>query len=87
MFSKPFIHIEYYIVYTKQGLFFQARFGIGEQCQEYSVAVKAETGVYDGHPSARLKFGWNREPRIAAIVIPYVKRYCVEKKIRAANVL
>ncbi|XP_060796540.1 vitellogenin-like [Neoarius graeffei] len=51
-----------------------ARFGIGEQCQEYSVAVKAETGVYDGHPSARLKFGWNREPRIVAIVIPYVKR-------------
>ncbi|KAG7327858.1 hypothetical protein KOW79_009464 [Hemibagrus wyckioides] len=51
-----------------------ARFAIGEQCQEYSVTVKAETGLHETHPAARLEWDWNREPRILTIVIPYVKR-------------
>ncbi|KAK3561460.1 hypothetical protein QTP86_002812 [Hemibagrus guttatus] len=51
-----------------------ARFAIGEQCQEYSVTVKAETGLQEAHPAARMELGWNREPRILNIVFPYVKR-------------
>ncbi|TSM94611.1 Vitellogenin [Bagarius yarrelli] len=51
-----------------------ARFAIGEQCQEYAVTAKAETGLHEAHPAGRLEWGWNREPRILTIAIPYVKR-------------
>ncbi|TSM94610.1 Vitellogenin [Bagarius yarrelli] len=51
-----------------------ARFAIGEQCQEYAVTAKAETGLHEAHPAGHLEWGWNREPRILTIAIPYVKR-------------
>ncbi|KAM9461345.1 vitellogenin-like isoform 1-T1 [Clarias gariepinus] len=51
-----------------------ARFAIGEQCQEYSVTVKAETGLHESHPSARFEFEWNRVPGILTIALPSYKR-------------
>ncbi|XP_058256178.1 vitellogenin-like [Hemibagrus wyckioides] len=50
---------------------FAAKLAIGEQCQGYSVAFKAETGLHETHPAARLEWDWNRAP---SVDIPYVKR-------------
>nr|ABW96364.1 vitellogenin [Clarias macrocephalus] len=51
-----------------------ARFAIGEQCQDYSVTVKAETGLHESHPSTRFEFEWNRVPGILTIAFPSFKR-------------
>ncbi|XP_053539110.1 vitellogenin [Ictalurus punctatus] len=51
-----------------------ARFAIGEQCQDYSVTVKAETGLHEEHPAARFGLGWNRVPTILNYAIPLAKR-------------
>ncbi|KAK3533833.1 hypothetical protein QTP70_032950 [Hemibagrus guttatus] len=50
---------------------FATKLAIGEQCQGYSVAFKAKTGLHETHPAACLEWDWNRAP---AIDIPYVKR-------------
>ncbi|TSM94609.1 Vitellogenin [Bagarius yarrelli] len=47
------------------------KFAIGETCQEYSIAMKAETGLHDAHPAARLELELNKVPDIE---IPYFKR-------------
>ncbi|XP_046713433.1 vitellogenin-like isoform X1 [Silurus meridionalis] len=51
-----------------------ARFAIGEQCQDYSVTVKAETGMHDAHPAACLEMGWNRVPKILNNPVHYAQR-------------
>ncbi|KAF5910055.1 vitellogenin-like [Clarias magur] len=51
-----------------------ARFAIGEQCQDYSVTFKAETGLHESHPSARFEIEWSRVPGILTIAVPSFKR-------------
>lgn len=55
-------------------MYFQARVGFGAECQEYRVTVKAEAGVHDSNPGARLAFEWERLPSILNLVSPYIKR-------------